>query len=559
MKKIRQLDPHLVSQIAAGEVIERPVYAVKELIENAIDAGADSISVLIQESGLKKIAVIDNGEGMEIADLKESFKPHTTSKLKDADSLTKIATLGFRGEALSSIAAISRLTISSRTREAAAGESIIIKNGKFEKTIPIGMPVGTQVSVDYLFNTVPARKKFLKSKRTEFRLIVDLLTNYALSYPSIHFVLKHENKLIFDLPKTDQLQRIETLLGKESFQALLPVAYKDAYVTLSGFIAKPLLTTRTPSKQYLFVNTRHIRDKQLSLSVKTAYGTLLESAMYPVCLLHIALPYEMVDVNTHPRKEEVRFHNQTRLLETIETTIKQTLAKFDLLPQVRYEEKNDRKVTESYAGRLLKEKKSPWELSRPLAFGEEEIMQIHKVYLMVPMQDGIVLFDQHGAHERIRYEQLLASFENEVSKKQTIMLPKPKLIRLTHSENETFLEYQEVLQKIGWEIEPFKQTSYLITSVPNLFQDRDYVSLLQELLESFANVGKAQSVDVVSKKMLAYLACHSAVRAGDTLTKKQARELVMQLEKTANNATCPHGRPTRVFLDIKMLDKLFKR
>lgn len=569
MQKIKQLDPHIVSKIAAGEVIERPVFAVKELVENSIDAGADAITIIVEESGLKKISVIDNGEGMSKADLLESFKPHTTSKLKNEEALTKIQTLGFRGEALASIATISRLTIASRQATEAAGTMVTLKNGKREKIAPIGMPPGTHVTVDYLFHSVPARKKFLKSQRTEFRHIVDLLTHYALVHQSIHFVLKHNNKTILDLPRTsDQLQRIETLLGKDIYNALLPITYNDAYVTISGFVAKPLLTTRTPSKQFLFVNERQIRDKGLSLKIKASYGTLLETNVYPVCIIYLSMPFEMVDVNVHPRKEEVRFSNQELLYETIEKAIKQTLASQTILPTPTYWDDDSlpnfslgdkTKTTESYAGRLLKEKKFPWELDTSLKFESDSVLQIHNLYLLVPTQNGMLLIDQHAAHERIRYEQLLETFQKEKEKHNIFQLPKPGVFDLSVSESETLQEYLSMFQDLGWGIEQFKGTTYLLTSIPVLFQDRNYHQLLQEMLEDLQENGKPQALDVLSKKMLAYLACHSAIRAGDRLTKKQAKELVEQLEKTPNNMTCPHGRPTRIVFDLAMLHKLFKR
>ncbi|MGH7203659.1 MAG: DNA mismatch repair endonuclease MutL, partial [Candidatus Levyibacteriota bacterium] len=558
MRKIFPLHPQIVSKIAAGEVIERPVYAVKELVENALDAGADLITIATEESGLKKIMVIDNGEGMSKEDLLECFKPHTTSKLTDEDTLSKIHTLGFRGEALASIAAISNVTIASKVVDQPNGMSVSLKNGQVGKVEPIGMPNGTQVKIDYLFHSVPARKHFLKSQRTEFRLIVELVSSYALAYPSVHFVLTHNNKTILDLPKSIELtDRIEKLLGKDIYHALVPIEYKDAYITISGYLVKPSLTTRTPSKQFLFVNERQIRDKNLSLKIKASYGTLLESSVYPICILSFSMPYEMVDVNVHPRKEEVRFSNQQMVHDTIEKVIKDAFGEHMAINNTYWDSPlglsgfslhDAPGATTSYAGKLLKEKKFPWELHLETQPDTTNIIQINNLYLLVPDKNGFLIIDQHAAHERIRYEQLLEEFTAEKSKRTSYFFPKPEVFEVSLSEGELLQEYMPLFSDLGWEIEHFKGNSYLLLSIPMLFQDRNYIHLLQEMLEDIKENEKPQALDALSKKMLAYLACHSAVRAGDSLTKKQSKELVEQLSISPNSMTCPHGRPTRVVI-----------
>ncbi len=564
MRKIQQLPHHVIAKIAAGEVIERPIYAVKELVENSLDAGATSINVSIEESGLKRISVTDNGEGMGPEDLQESPKSHTTSKISNADELAHIRTLGFRGEALSSIAAISNMTINSRVSSNSAGASITVKNGKIDKILPIGMPVGTTVTVEQLFHTLPARKKFLKSARTEFRHIIDLMTSYALSYPEIHFALTHNNKPIFDLPATkDPMHRIEKLLGKDIFSSLLPVSFNDSHISITGFLAKPSLTTRTPSKQFLFVNNRLVSDKGISAVVKSAYGTFLPSNIYPICLLYFSLPFEMVDVNVHPRKEYVRFVDTPLLHGAIIQAVKQVLSRYDLTPFSSSFNSlflgDAVGSTESYAGRLLKEKKLPWELSVTNTADYTTIVQIHNLYLFVGTENGFFLIDQHAAHERILYEELLVEFQNEKKKQAVFHFPKPGVVDLSLSETELLLEHVEFFQNIGWEIEHFKGTTFVIRSLPVLFQDRDYVVLIKEFLEDLQQEKVYEDSDVISKKMIAYLACHGAVKAGDSLTKKQAKELVEQLAKTPHNATCPHGRPTKVAIELEKINKMFGR
>jgi len=302
MNKIHPLPDDIIARIAAGEVIERPVYAVKELLENAIDAKASVITIHIEEAGLKKITVIDNGEGMSKADILESFRPHTTSKIA-GDTMHEIRTFGFRGEALSSIAAISDMTIASRLVTDTSGYAIELKQGNIEKSGPIGIPAGTIVTVNNLFYTVPARKKFVKSIRTEFRHIIDLINIYALSYPNVRFTLIHNKKTILDISSNQSiLDRIKQSLGEKIYRNIIPIQYEDGYIKLSGYISKPQVYAYTPEKHYLFVNKRKISDKLISQAIKDAYGTLLETSAYPAAILFIDVPYELVDVNVHPRK-----------------------------------------------------------------------------------------------------------------------------------------------------------------------------------------------------------------------------------------------------------------
>lgn len=562
-KKIFPLSQDIIAKIAAGEVIERPVYAVKELVENAIDAHADSIAIHIEESGLRRITVIDNGEGMSKEDLKECFKLHTTSKLSSVDHLSHIETLGFRGEALASIAAISNMVIKSRTKQSVGGTQIEVKNGEIENIAPVGMPEGTTVTVANLFHNVPARKKFLKSAQTEFRHIVSLLTHVALSNPEIHFVLTHNKKTVFDLPKrSDVLERITLLLGKKTFSNLLPFSYQDKYITISGFLAKPQERTSSASKQFLFINKRKVTDKIISLSVKEAYGTLIEPKSLPVFVLFISLPYEFVDVNVHPRKELVRFADTKLLADAVYKAVSETLTKNNL---TFYDDTgfgfglSDAKVTQSFAGRILKENQIPWDIRpRNEIGGVSEVIQVHNLYLLTQTTFGIALIDQHAAHERILYEQFLLAFTNEKKQSPQYHLQKPVILELSFSEKELIEEHHVLLNSLGFVLEPFTGNTYLITAVPLLFQDRKPDELVGEMLADLEQE-RVRDVDQVSKKLIAYLACRAAVKAGEPLTKKQAKELVEKLEVTTNNATCPHGRPTKIVIDIDQLHKMFKR
>jgi DNA mismatch repair protein MutL len=570
MAKIHQLPQTLVSKIAAGEVIERPVYAVKELAENALDAGADEIKIIVEDAGLKRISVIDNGEGMSLEDLQECFKPHTTSKLISEEQLHHIHTLGFRGEALSSIAAISKLTVNSRQKDAAGGNSIVLVEGAIDKISPTGMPTGTQIHVENLFYPVPARKKFLKSLRTEFSHIIDVVTHFAFAYPSVQFTLTHNGKTIFDLPKTsDVVERISILLGKDVFSNLLPVSFEDEYVSINGFLAKPQITTKTPHKQFLFINNRKISDKGISLRIKSSYGTLLEKQAYPVCILHLTVPYERVDVNVHPRKEEVRFVDTQQVLDTVERAVVQSLAAYNIVFSANTwkesiflgdaERSFDGKSTQSFAGKLLKEEKQPWVLLQNAKMQLNDVMQMHNLYLVSPTQNGIAFIDQHAAHERILYEQYLELFKQKKTLQDVYTFAKPKVLDVPLAESELLQEHLSLFEEMGFEIEHFKGSSYLLHAVPELFQDRDHKTLLSDVLENLRMDGKDAGFDAITRKMIAYLACRSAVMRGDSLTKAQAKDLLEQLEKTPHNATCPHGRPTRVLIDVELVNKMFKR
>ena len=594
MKKIFPLPQNVISKIAAGEVIERPVYAVKELIENSLDAGADTITILVEESGLRKIAVIDNGEGMSLEDVKECFKPHSTSKISSEEELSHIHTLGFRGEALSSIASISRLIIKSKRAEDTTGTQIELHEGKIEKISPIGMPHGTEIVIEGLFGPVPARKKFLKSSRTEFRHTIELIISVALSYPNVHFSLSHNGKMIFDLPKPtptlpyqggskrssppekgeleEVFERINMLLGRDIFSNLLPVSYEDSYIKISGFLGKPQIAKGIASKQYIYINNRKVTNKQIAFAVKEAYGTLLQSGKYPVFLLFVSLPFEAVDVNVHPRKEEVRFINNQLIAEAVHGAVAKTLTennltfnnywKHDLFPD-EYSLKDaplSLPNTHSYAGRILKEDKFPWSLQTIIEVSPTtDIIQLHNLYLALPTQHGMLLVDQHAAHERILYEQLLESFKDKKKELALYKFSKPHVFELDFVESELLQENVAFFAEMGFAIEHFKANSFLLHALPLLLHDRNAKQLISEMLENISQEKKAKDLDEISRKTIAYIACRGAVKRGDKLTKKQARDLLEKLEQTSNNATCPHGRPVKVEISLDKLHKLFKR
>lgn len=564
MQKIQKLPQHIVSKIAAGEVIERPSFAVKELLENSIDAGASVIEVHVEESGLKRITIIDNGEGMSKEDLFESFKPHTTSKIVSEDELLSIKTLGFRGEALSSIAAISTMSLKTRTPQSPGGTVVTLRNGVLENSAPVGMPVGTIVTVDQLFSSVPARKKFLKSAKTEFRHITDVIMHFALSYPKIHFVLTHNKKTVLDLPRKDRLEeRIQLLFGEALFEQLMPLSFEDGYIRIEGYIGRPQVTSRNNQRQYIFVNNRHVSDKLIALAAKEGYGTLLPASSTPVFQLRITLPFEAVDVNVHPRKELVNFLNKKAVFDAIKLAITQTLAENNVtfhLAKFKQESSAKRGETTSFAGSLLKETVLPW---NRVAVGERvagfPLIQAHQTYLITSVKEGIALYDQHAVHESILYEQFVKAFSETKKKKEVYSLSKPFPLHLSLLEKQVLEEYMEVFTHVGFSFEPFQGNTFLIRDIPVIFKGRKVEKIIRDMLDDLSQFEGVKHIDTASQRMLAFLSCRAAVKAGDVLPVKQREQLIKQLEKTQHNVTCPHGRPTKIILTKEQLASFFKR
>jgi DNA mismatch repair protein MutL len=572
MPKIKSLPPDIISKIAAGEVIERPAYAVKELIENAIDAEATAIRIEIEKSGLEKIAVLDNGIGMTKEDIGESFKPHTTSKIAEEGDLVGIKSLGFRGEALSSIAAISHVLIKSRTAGAISGYEVEIHEGKVEDTKPVGMPPGTMVEVQHIFHSTPVRKNFLKSSQVEFRYILSMVIQYALAFPTIHFSLYHNKKNIINVPQNQGLEeRITYLLGEDIFKNLVPLKNNHEHVKISGFISKPLLSSPF-QKAYLFVNGRSVKNKKVVSTIKNTYGTLLPPESIPLFIIFLHIPHEMVDVNIHPRKEDVAFHNENQLMEVIKEAVSSALLEYNLTytdarwqkGRSSFSRQMESKIRDgamtSYAAALLKEEKLPWELQKKMKIKKDaHVQQVHNLYILVETEQGVVMVDQHAAHERILYEQFKEKMITHLNKKDVFKLQKPVVISLSTLDKEVLKEYEKDLNKMGFIFFLDEKGNVTIDQVPLLFKDRQPAMLLRELLNEFTEDNATSAIDRKTNLMLSYLACRAAVKAGDELTKKECLNLVQQLEKTPNSYTCPHGRPTKYEFALKELHKLFKR
>lgn len=552
MNKIHTLPPHLVSKIAAGEVIERPSYAVKELLENALDAQASEIKIYLEEGGMKKILVVDNGEGMSEEDVKMCWKPHTTSKLTHESELQTISSLGFRGEALSSLASVSTLTVQSRPADAKTGYLVTVSNNALVTATPVGMPQGTMITVDHLFGSLPARRKFITSIQKELRLIVECIHSAAIAHPSVRFVCTHNKKLLFDWPAATREERIEQVLGSDTAAFFLPVAGEHAHVTIAGYIAKPQRASSSPYKHHIFVNARHVHDRQIASCVKEAYGTLLESTSHPIFVLFISVPYELVDVNVHPRKEQISFLNIKDVLQGISHAVARVLSEHNLTFEHDRRGRRGVGLTNSVAGALLK---NTVLASNQLPHDNHmSWIQFKNLYIVVSSGSQLLIVDQHAAHERILFEKLKTAFLTQQESKGTHKLSKPVPLVGMSAERLHLDEHKDGLMALG-----FRFRGNAVTHMPALLCDRDPNQLLTVLLEDADERGGIRSIDRDSEEMLAFLACRAAVKAGDTLTAAQMKTILEDLAVTPNSATCPHGRPTTIRLSSDELDPLFKR
>ncbi len=543
MTKIKELSDDLIVKIAAGEVVERPVSIVKELIDNAIDANATQIDIELLEGGNRYIRVIDNGEGILKKELEIAIKPHTTSKIETIEDLQKINSLGFRGEALASIDHVAHIIIESRTAGSLLGWKL-----ENDKISSVGMPEGTKVTAQHLFDKVPARKKFLKSAQSELKLMIDTVSDYLLSHPHIGFSLSNDKKQIFSLPCGTIHDRITHVFGKETSRQLLSVKSSDSYLELIGFLTKPQLAAPTNTIR-LFVNGRKVVDALMSTAIRDAYSNLLFPRSYPIGVLFVTTPPELVDVNVHPTKREVRFINPKEIYEQITSAVLQTLTDNNLTFH-----------NVSFRSDFSKELVTELQQDPIAHIGEipanSTVTQFHNLYLAVETTQGVMFIDQHAAHESVLYYKLLDIFETKEKNIKHIELSEPYLFEATPSQSVTIDDNLEKLFQLGFEIELFGKNTYRIVSVPESIADRETTTILP-LLEHF--IESETLLDEKNKKVLATLACKAAIKANQALSEDQRTELVQALTSRNYAYTCPHGRPVKIEITLKELDRLFKR
>lgn len=590
---IRVLPPEIANRIAAGEVVERPASVVKELIENSIDAGADDIQVEIQDGGRRLIRVADNGSGILVEDTAIAFSRHATSKLQRAEDLERIVTLGFRGEALASIAAVSRLTMSTRSIHEEMGTLVELDGGRLLRREPIGRPAGTTVTVEHLFYNVPARLKFLRSPITEAGHISELVIAYALAYPALRFRLVSNGRLLFRSDGTGEMR--DVLLqayGPEMVRQLLAIEPAmepaDEGDTLStkvrGFIGVPSLHRADRQHMLFFVNGRPVTDRSLSYAVIQAYHTLLPAGRYPVAILAIELEPAEVDVNVHPTKSEVRFREPGRIFALVQRQVRATLVNYapipslhiwsPPLPHVEGQEaagwnwERRRKLVEAGAQQaaLTMVPPSPATLeSQPTADIEgagrlpilRVIGQLRQMYILAEGPEGLYLIDQHAAHERVLYEHMMAQKAQEGIVAQQLL--EPHVLTLDLRPAGILMEHMPALERAGFVIEPFGERAFLLRAVPApLGMDRDpseaLLAIIEELEHGEAPLSREQDAQVI-----AAICKQAAIKAGQTLSHAEMVELIRQLESTDSPRTCPHGRPSMIHLSAEHLAKQFGR
>ena len=578
MKPILSLPEDLRNKISAGEVIERPASVVKELLENSIDAGATEITVVVEKGGHQLIQVRDNGHGITADGLAQAFLRYTTSKISKVDDLFKIRTLGFRGEALASIASVSDINVASSVDES-AGYQMDLVNGvtdAIKAAPPIG---GTEITVRNLFYNTPARKKFLKSPTTEFRQIVKMLRRFGLDFPEVSFQLMHNDKTILNLTPESIEERIIALTDPSYRDQLLPVNMIKGDYNISGFVGTLNLVRGRPGDQYLFVNRRFIQNRLLNSAVYAAYESLVKRGEYPFSLLNLVLPPDQLDVNVHPRKIEVRFTDEWRIYHVVKSAVREALASIlatipsfeqhvgqmvtfgkEIDPNQRQEPLWFTPAKQSESGADLQRAK---EYVSNLADQKEEataiegsiMWQVHDKYIISQINSGLVIIDQHVAHERVLFEDALLAFDSTPLSAQTLLFP--EILEFSTDEYSVLLDILPYLEKLGFRMKENGQNKILLEAIPSDMGWGNENSVIRDIIDHYvANREKSSSY---LENLAASFACHAAVKAGDSLTLEEMQVLVNRLFATKHPYYCPHGRPIIVQLSLEELDQRFER
>lgn len=612
MPTIQQLSPSVVNKIAAGEVIERPASVLKELLENSVDAGATRIDVTVEQGGGELIRVADNGCGIEVDQLPLAVASHATSKIRQADDLFNVRTLGFRGEALASIAEVSRLTIRSRTAEAANGAELEVVGGQARPVAPVGCPIGTTIEVRNLFFNTPVRHKFLRSTQTEMGHTTEALTRLALAHPHVHFTLTHNTRLMHDLPPVDDVrQRVAAFFGQDIADDLIDVESESDGVALAGFVANPMHSRATGRMQYLFLNGRAIRDRSLQHALGEAYRGLLLTGRQPICFLRLDMPPDLVDVNVHPTKQEVRFQDGGRLYSQLLGTLRTKFLTTDLTARgkspANWPTSSEREAVENteavsqlvhwakeQLGQSSRDAASatmfetrtgneplrlhridvppfqPFDGTAPshtqstatsrdpsAATARSSALQVHNRYLVVETEVGLEVIDQHALHERILYEQLRDKVLAGALESQRLLVPEP--IDLSAAEAAAVLEQTELLARLGVEVQPFGGETVLVSSYPAMLANWRPAEVLRDLVEKLLSGGKQPEMRDLLDELLHMIACKAAVKFGDRLTPEEIEALLAQRHLAQDSHHCPHGRPTALVFTREDLDRQFKR
>jgi len=566
---IKVLDPKVVSQIAAGEVVERPASVVKELVENSLDAGSGQISVEARGGGTGLIRVIDDGIGIPSGEVELAFDRYATSKIDSLNDLESISTLGFRGEALPSIATVAQVDIVTCATGEQVGTYLGLKDGTIASRGSQGRSQGTTVTVRSLFRKVPARLKFLKSPATENGHIANVVSLYALAFPGIKFTLFLEGRLALRTPGSGQLiDSVIAVYGLEVARNMLEIGGRlgesGAEVSsplVTGMVSSPSVSRSNRGYLNFFVNRRWVSSRLLAWAVEEAYHGLLMLGKHPLAIINVSLLPKEIDVNVHPTKTEVKFRNEHLVFAAVQKAVRQALV--ELMPIPRIGEVATAYMSPTELGESLPTSPKSYRLITPTWEAPETPLvslpvlrvlgQLLASYIIAEGPDGLYLIDQHAAHERILFEKIKAQRSRQEIEVQGLL--EPVTLEVEPKQKAVLDSYYEDLAQFGFSIEPFGDRTYLVRTVPILLHNQDWAGMLRELLDSLSGGDKTNWVERVAISM----ACHSAVRAGQALTDDEMRELVRQLEQTSLPHTCPHGRPTMIRLSAGQLEKEFGR
>ena len=608
---IQLLPDHIANQIAAGEVIQRPASAVKELLENAVDAGATDIQLIINDAGKQLIQVVDNGCGMSETDVRMAFERHATSKIREIEDLFRIKTMGFRGEALASIAAVAQVEVKSKRQGDAAGTFLEIENSMVKKQEPVAMPVGTSIAMKNLFFNVPARRNFLKSNASEMRHIVDEFVRVSMAYPEVFFSLTANGQQLFHLEKGTLKQRIVQLLGNQYNAKLVSVAENTDYMNIYGFIGKPETARKTRGDQYFFVNKRFIKSAYLSHAVANAFHELIGADSFPTYVLFIDLDPAQVDINVHPTKQEIKFEDEKIIYAFVQAAIKHALAQFSITPTLDFDldpsiqqldavskpftqqqqaaasaselyqtftqknvahkiepgQKSDLKHWNQYPSGSMQTQdqyrdaggqtpKTVTQTPNHFLFTDQEIQQFLNTYLVAAGPRGMVVIQQQNAHERILYERYLAAIDGKAVSTQRSLFPSN--LHLSPQDSVLLNELLPDLQQMGYHIEPFGKDSYVIQGTPADVEQGNETMAIELLLEQFKHYTSDPKFSK-REKLIRSLARQHSIKSGRALTQKERKQLVEDLFTCLQPNATPNGFPTYTELKQDDLEKLFGR
>jgi DNA mismatch repair protein MutL len=597
---IEILPDDIVAQIAAGEVVERPASVVKELIENALDAGAHSLHIVVNEGGRRLIRVSDDGSGIDPREIELSIARHATSKLRTVDDLSAIRTLGFRGEALSSIAAVSRFAITSRHRDQDMGMQMRVDGGKIVQRQPVGAPAGTVISVENLFYNTPARLKFLKKENTEKRHITAIVTRYAMAYPHVRFTLEQDRRELFRSSGSGELADVMVrALGLDSFRRMVEISADDLArdgrpaVRVYGYASMPDFNRADRTHITLFVNGRWVQDSSLTYAVVQAYHTLLMSGRYPVAVLMIEVDPAEVDVNVHPTKAEVRFRDANAIFAAVQRAVREAVVRLAGTPSVRSgragmlatstqqepvwgrpptgttqldmelpledfgQYPNQRSVRAEEEADLTAIPEGPEGPARPRTLPMLRVVgQVGAMYIVAEGPAGLYLVDQHAAHERILYEQYMDSHSRrELIIQHTLAA---QTMDLAPTEARLIEEKLDILNGLGFALEPFGPNTFSIRAVPALLADSDPAEVIRRILDDL-ELDKVPGREAMEEKIIRQVCRYGAVKAGQVLSYEEMQKIIRQLERCQSPHTCPHGRPTMLHMSGEQLAREFGR